>query len=81
MAKKIKNYPPELRSESSSGNNGSRQDLDLRTPTHEEIALRAYHLYEQKGGADGCELDNWLEAEAQLLTARRTEDLHETAAA
>jgi hypothetical protein len=41
-----------------------------RTPTHqptqEEIALRAYHIYLQRGGAPGNELEDWMQAESQL---------------
>ena len=39
-------------------------------PTHEEIAQRAFALYEQRGTADGRDLDDWLEAERQLLLDR-----------
>lgn len=37
-----------------------------KTPGHEEIALRAYELYVQRGGASGYELDDWLQAESEL---------------
>jgi Protein of unknown function (DUF2934) len=40
-------------------------------PTHEEIARRARALYEQSGCRPGRDLENWLEAEAQLMAARR----------
>ena len=36
----------------------------------EQIRLRAYTLYEQRG-RDGFELDNWLQAESEL-TQRKT---------
>jgi Protein of unknown function (DUF2934) len=36
-------------------------------PTHEEIALRAYHIYVQRGGAPGNELEDWTQAERQLI--------------
>ena len=32
----------------------------------EQIRLRAYELYEQRGGEDGRELDDWLQAEAEV---------------
>ncbi len=32
----------------------------------EQIRLRAYELYEQRGGGDGRELDDWLQAEAEV---------------
>ncbi|MCI0408646.1 MAG: DUF2934 domain-containing protein [Acidobacteria bacterium] len=34
---------------------------------HELIARRAYELYEGRGGEDGHECEDWLEAEKQLL--------------
>ncbi len=37
-----------------------------KSPAHEEIALRAYELYVQRGGAAGRELDDWLQAESEL---------------
>ena len=36
-------------------------------PTQEEIAIRAYNLYLERGGAPGNELQDWIEAERQLL--------------
>jgi hypothetical protein len=38
----------------------------LRTPTAEEIAIRAYEIYESRGGKDGADLDDWLQAEREL---------------
>jgi DUF2934 family protein len=32
----------------------------------DQIRARAYQLYEQRGGDDGHELDDWLQAEAEL---------------
>jgi hypothetical protein len=32
----------------------------------EEIARRAYEIYQGRGGTDGADLDDWLEAERQL---------------
>jgi hypothetical protein len=36
-------------------------------PTREEIALRAYHIYLERGGAPGNELEDWIRAERELL--------------
>lgn len=33
----------------------------------EQVRLRAYELYEQRGGEDGRELDDWLQAEAEIV--------------
>ena len=42
-----------------------------RTATHqpaqEEIALRAYHIYLERGGASGKEFEDWMQAERELL--------------
>ncbi len=38
--------------------------------THEDIARRAYELFEARGGAEGLHLDDWLAAEAELRGAR-----------
>ena len=37
---------------------------------HDEIALRAYQLYQSRGGQDGYDRDDWLEAETQLVRER-----------
>jgi Protein of unknown function (DUF2934) len=34
--------------------------------THEEIELRAYRIYIERGGADGHDVDDWLQAEYEL---------------
>jgi len=39
------------------------------SPQNEAIAKRAYELYLQRGSVAGHELDDWLEAEAELSTA------------
>jgi hypothetical protein len=38
-----------------------------RTPSHDDIAVRAYQIYLARGAPPGSDLDNWLEAERQLL--------------
>jgi len=40
-----------------------------QTPRHEEIYLRAYHIYLERGGLPGNELDDWLQAERELKRA------------
>ena len=37
-------------------------------PAHDEIALRAYHIYLQRNGAPGNPFDDWKQAEQELLT-------------
>jgi hypothetical protein len=35
-------------------------------PTQEEIGLRAYHIYLERGSAEGSAIEDWLEAEREL---------------
>lgn len=41
-------------------------------PTREEIAHRAYELYEQRGGVHGRDLEDWLTAERELRNQNLT---------
>jgi hypothetical protein len=36
-------------------------------PSHEEIRRRAYEIYLERDGFGGNELDDWLQAEAELI--------------
>lgn len=38
-------------------------------PAHEEIARRAREIYEQSGRVPGRDVQNWLQAEAELMAA------------
>jgi hypothetical protein len=42
------------------------------SPDEEAIAKRAYELYLQRGSVSGHELDDWLEAEAELSSEAST---------
>jgi Protein of unknown function (DUF2934) len=35
-------------------------------PTNDEIALRAYHIYLERGSAPGDPMEDWLRAEREL---------------
>jgi hypothetical protein len=35
-------------------------------PTQEQIALRAYKIYVERGGVPGNEFEDWMEAQRQL---------------
>lgn len=39
-------------------------------PTEDEIRVRAYHRYLERGGSYGSEFDDWLEARRDLLKSR-----------
>jgi hypothetical protein len=47
--------------------NTSERSLSA-SPSQEEIAKRAYQLYEQNGREEGRDLEYWLEAEKSLRT-------------
>jgi hypothetical protein len=42
---------------------------DNHSPSREEIRLRAYEIYLERGGLPGNELDDWLQAERELERA------------
>jgi len=43
-----------------------------RDPITEAIALRAYELFLARGGQHGRDLEDWLQAERELLEAARS---------
>ena len=44
-----------------------KSDNGQQYPTHQEIELRAYHIYLERCGAPGDELGDWTLAERQLV--------------
>ena len=52
-------------------NSRSLEAFDPETPAGEEIAVRAYELYLDRGAVDGHDLDDWLEAERELRDEKR----------
>ncbi|MGC4084246.1 MAG: DUF2934 domain-containing protein [Vicinamibacterales bacterium] len=48
-------------------------------PTDEEIRLRAYHRYLERGGGDGMDFDDWLEAKRDLERGYRSRTAHRIA--
>lgn len=41
-----------------------------KLPLEEQIRQRAHEIYLQRGGQDGSELDDWLQAEEEVLRAQ-----------
>jgi hypothetical protein len=41
--------------------------MPVAAPTSEEIAQRAYEIFQTRGGEPGHDLDDWLQAESELL--------------
>jgi len=56
------------RSESSADT--STSETAPNSPTYDEIAEAAYHRYLSRGGVDGQDFDDWLEAERELRERR-----------
>jgi Protein of unknown function (DUF2934) len=48
------------------GDTSSSLDAPGAHPTREEIAIRAYEIYEAAGRIEGHDGDHWLEAEREL---------------
>jgi hypothetical protein len=48
----------------------TRSDSMASEPSEEEIRLRAYQRYVERGGSHGRHFDDWLEAEKELKTER-----------
>lgn len=44
----------------------ARAESSRRQPSHDEIARRAYEIYERSGCEPGHSLENWLHAELEL---------------
>jgi hypothetical protein len=64
---------PSLREVEREGEIETNPDVENQasdTITQEEIAQRAYALYEARGREDGHDIDDWLEAERELLEER-----------
>ena len=49
--------------------NGPAVPLD-GGPTEDDIRLRAYHRYLERGGEHGADFDDWVEAEKDLKSPR-----------
>ncbi len=46
------------------------ETLATAVELEERIKQRAYELYEQRGGIHGFDIDDWLQAENEVLDAR-----------
>jgi hypothetical protein len=58
--------------EMKSGKEQTAQSLKAPVDIQEQVRLRAFELYEQRGRGDGFEVEDWLQAEAELASPRRT---------
>jgi DUF2934 family protein len=46
--------------------NGSRAEVQ-KSPISKDVELRAYHIYLGRGATHGHDLDDWLQAERQVM--------------
>ena len=49
----------------------TNQTAESTNDRQEQIRRRAYELFEQRGGDDGHELDDWLQAESEVTQQKR----------
>ena len=45
----------------------TEQQLRIDVPSPEEIRRRAFEIHIERGGIHGCDLDDWTQAERELL--------------
>ena len=45
----------------------------MNSACREKIEKRAYELYVERGGTHGCDLEDWLKAEQEVLSAQPQE--------
>jgi DUF2934 family protein len=53
-------------SQSAQAQDGTKS-IAPRSPVAEDVEIRAYQIYIARGGSDGHDLDDWLQAERQVL--------------
>ena len=66
----------ERNDESVSGSSSSAEQIAKRRPTSHEIHRRAHEIYMERGGTDGAELDDWLQAERELRAIYKSNGRH-----
>jgi len=44
---------------------------ERRSPSHDDVARRAYDLFQARGAEDGRDMDDWLRAERELRERQR----------
>lgn len=62
---------PETRRDSMSSDSNTRNESMASEPSEEEIRIRAYRRYLERGGSHGQDFEDWLEAERELKTDRK----------
>jgi hypothetical protein len=71
MAKRTTASPtPRKRATTKKANGAAPAPAAPRTPSDDDIRLRAYHRFIERGATPGGDLDDWLEAEKDLKASR-----------
>ncbi|HWP84362.1 MAG TPA: DUF2934 domain-containing protein [Terriglobia bacterium] len=52
-----------------------QQDTRADEEIRKRVAIRAYEIYLDRGGQHGRDIDDWLQAEAELLAEKKQEQL------
>ena len=65
LGKRVERHPHEIEKKPSTLAPKSNEPTVL-IPMVQQIQQRAYELYEQRGRADGHDLDDWLQAEREI---------------
>jgi len=65
LGKKVDRHPDEIEKKRSTLASKSDEPTVL-IPIEQQIRQRAYELYEQRGRADGHDLDDWLQGECEI---------------
>jgi hypothetical protein len=56
---------------SEAGDDAPLESISMSSePSEEDIRMRAYHRYLERGGAPGMDFEDWLEAERELKTEK-----------
>jgi Protein of unknown function (DUF2934) len=78
MARTNKNAAARARSQAEmpakklAGPIGDSQPAAVPEVAHEYVALRAYYMFLSRGATPGRDLDDWLQAERELLTSPKS---------
>ena len=65
LGKKVDRHPDEIEKKPSTPAPKSDEPTVL-IPMEQQIQQRAYELYERRGGTDGHDLEDWLQAECEI---------------
>jgi len=70
MAKKAPATSPTPRKRTSTKKPNGDASAPVAGPSAEDIRVRAYHRYLERGANDGADFDDWVEAEKDLKSSR-----------